>query len=210
MTRKNAFDSILEPGFNIMINVRQSVISLLFIIIIGHVSFSVLAQDNKRVLKIGIVDIEFVTRQSLMAKDIARQIDIKRREFMSEIKEAETSLRGADEELQKKRILLSPEAFNDEARKFRVKTTNLRKKVQDRNKELSQLRSVANRAMEKAIATALSKITKVNGYNLVFRYSPQVILVRPNFLDISKPVLTQLNKDNPVYDVSNIKLKDGK
>ena len=193
-----------------MINVRQTVISLLFIIIIGHVSFSVLAQDNKRVLKIGIVDIEFVTRQSLMAKDIARQIDIKRREFMSEIKEAETSLRGADEELQKKRVLLSPEAFNDEARKFRVKTTNLRKKVQDRNKELSQLRSVANRAMEKAIAKALSKITKVNGYNLVFRYSPQVILVRPNFLDISKPVLTQLNKDSPVYDVSNIKLKDGK
>jgi len=193
-----------------MINVRQSVISLLFIIIIGHVSFSVLAQDNKRVLKIGIVDIEFVTRQSLMAKDIARQIDIKRREFMSEIKEAETSLRGADEELQKKRVLLSPEAFNDEARKFRVKTTNLRKKVQDRNKELSQLRSVANRAMEKAIAKALSKITKVNGYNLVFRYSPQVILVRPNFLDISKPVLTQLNKDSSVYDVSNIKLKDGK
>jgi outer membrane protein len=193
-----------------MINIRQSVITLLFIIIIEHVSFSVLAQDNKRVLKIGIVDIEFVTRQSLMAKDIARQIDIKRREFMSEIKEAETSLRGADEELQKKRVLLSPEAFNDEARKFRVKTTNLRKKVQDRNKELSQLRSVANRAMEKAIAKALSKITKVNGYNLVFRYSPQVILVRPNFLDISKPVLTQLNKDSPVYDVSNIKLKDGK
>jgi len=193
-----------------MINVRQSVISLLFIIIIGHVSFSVLAQDNKRVLKIGIVDIEFVTRQSLMAKDIARQIDIKRREFMGEIKEAETSLRSVDEELQKKRVLLSSEAFNDEARKFRVKTTNLRKKVQDRNKELSQLRSVANRAMEKAIAKALSKITKVNGYNLVFRYSPQVILVRPNFLDISKPVLTQLNKDSPVYDVSNIKLKDGK
>ena len=193
-----------------MINVRQSVISLLFIIIIGHVSFSVLAQDNTRVLKIGIVDIESVTRQSLMAKDIARQIDIKRREFMGEIKEAETSLRSADEELQKKRVLLSPEAFNDEARKFRVKTTNLRKKVQDRNKELSQLRSVANRAMEKAITRALSKITKVNGYNLVFRYSPQVILVRPNFLDISKPVLTQLNKNSPVYDVSNIKLKDGK
>ena len=64
--------------------------------------------------------------------------------------------------------------------------------------------------MEKAIAKALSKITKVNGYNLVFRYSPQVILVRPNFLDISKPVLTQLNKDSSVYDVSNIKLKDGK
>jgi len=138
-----------------MIYVRQSVISLLFIIIIGHVSFSVLAQDNTRVLKIGIVDIESVTRQSLMAKDIARQIDIKRREFMGEIKEAETSLRSADEELQKKRVLLSPEAFNDEARKFRVKTTNLRKKVQDRNKELSQLRSVANRAMEKAIESTL-------------------------------------------------------
>jgi outer membrane protein len=193
-----------------MINVRQSVISLLFIIIIGHVPFSVLAQDNKRVLKIGIVDIEFVTRQSLMAKNIASQIDIKRREFMDEIKEAETSLRGADEELQKKRVLLSPEAFNDEARKFRVKTTNLRKKVQDRNKELSQLRSVANRAMEKAIAKALSKITKANEYNLVFRYSPQVILVSPNFLNISKPVLTQLNKDSPVYGFSKIKLKDGK
>jgi outer membrane protein len=200
----------LEPGFNIMINVRKLVIFGLFISIIGHASSSVLAQDNQRVLKIGIVDIEFVNRQSLMAKDIARQIDVKRREFMGEIKEAETSLRSADEELQKKRVLLSPEAFNDEARKFRVKTTNLRKKVQDRNKELSQLRSIANRAMEKAIGRALTEITKANGYNLVFRYSPQVILVRPNFLDISKPVLAQLNKDSPVYDVSNIKLKDGK
>ena len=193
-----------------MLNIRQFIISILFIFILSNFSSIVFAQDNERILKIGIVDVEYVTRQSLMAKDIARQIDIKRREFMSEIKEAETSLRNADEELQKKRVLLSPESFNDESRKFRAKTTNLRKKVQDRNKELSQLRSVANRAMEKAIGKALTKITKANGYNLVLRYSPQVILVRPNFLDISKPVLVQLNNDSPVYDVSNVTLKDGK
>ena len=102
-----------------MLNIRRFVISILFIFILGNFSSIVFAQDNERILKIGIVDIEYVTRQSLMAKDIARQIDIKRRQFMSEIKEAETSLRNADEELQKKRVLLSPESFNDESRKFR-------------------------------------------------------------------------------------------
>ena len=87
-------------------------------------------------LKIGIVDVAVVTRGSLLAKNIARQIDAKRRKFMNEIKLEEKALRKLDEELQKKRVILSPEAVNEEQRKFRTKRAALNKMVQARNQDL--------------------------------------------------------------------------
>ena len=168
------------------------------------------AAEQTRDIKMGILDVERVTRQSLMAKDIARQIDTKRRKFMGEIKKEETALRKSDDELQKQRVILSPEAFTEEARKFRLKTTALRKKVQVRNQELSQLRSIANRDLQSAIQKALTEVTKKHRYNLVLRYTPQVILVRPDYLDISKFVLDQLNKDVSKYTIPTDSAKTGK
>ena len=173
----------------------------------GHASF---AAEQTRDIKMGILDVELVRRQSLMAKDIARQVDAKRRKFMGEIKKEETSLRKSDDELQKQRVILSPEAFAEEARKFRLKTTALRKKVQIRNQELAQLRGRANRELQNAIQKALTDVTKRHRYNLVLRYSPQIILVRPTYLDISKLVLDQLNKNVAKYTIPTAPEKTGK
>jgi outer membrane protein len=185
-------------------------ISLLVLATVLTNSNTTFAAEKTRDIKMGILDVERVTRQSLMAKDIARQIDAQRRKFMGEIKKEETSLRKSDDELQKQRVILSPEAFAEEARKFRLKTTALRKKVQNRNQELSQLRSIANRELQGAIQKALTQVTKRQRYNLVLRYTPQVILVRPDYLDISKSVLDQLNKNVSKYTIPTPAAKPGK
>ncbi len=182
---------------------------LLLTLVIGSSEIAS-AAEQVRNIKMGILDVEQVTRKSLMAKDIARQIDSKRRKFMGEIKKEENALRKSDDELQKQRVILSPEAFTEEARKFRLKTTALRKKVQIRNQELSQLRSTANQALQGAIQKALTEVTKLHRYNLVLRYSPQIILVRPDYLDISQFVLDQLNKNVPKYIIPAVAAKTGK
>ena len=166
--------------------------------------------QQARIIKMGILDIKRVTKKSLMAKDIARQIDAKRRKFRGEIKKEEEALRKANDKLKKQRVILSPETFAEEVRKFRIKTTSLQKKVQLRNQEFIQLRTNANGALRTAIQKALTQITKRYNYNLVLRYTPQLILVRPDYLDISDIVLEQLDKNIKKYQITTAPPKTGK
>jgi Skp family chaperone for outer membrane proteins len=168
------------------------------------------AEEEMRNIKMGILDVEQVIRQSLMAKDIARLIDTKRKKFMKEIKKEELALRKFDEELQRKRVVVSPETFAEDARIFRSKTSKLRTKVQIRNRELSQFRLIANKKLQGEINRALTQVTNRNKFNLVLRYSPQVVLVRPEYLDISQPVLAQLNKNISKYTIPAAAAKIGK
>ena len=166
--------------------------------------------QQARIIKMGILDIKRVMKKSLMAKDIARQIDAKRRKFRGEIKKEEEALRKANDKLKKQRVILSPETFAEEVRKFRIKTTSLQKKVQLRNQEFIQLRTNANGALRTAIQKALTQITKRYNYNLVLRYTPQLILVRPDYLDISDIVLEQLDKNIKKYQITTAPPKTGK
>ena len=190
-------------------------VSFKFLISFLVLSFALISDSSAqtqqtRVIKMGILDIKRVTKKSLMAKDIARQIDANRRKFRGEIKKEEEALRKANDKLKKQRVILSPETFAEEVRKFRIKTTSLQKKVQLRNQEFIQLRTNANDALRTAIQKALTQITKRYNYNLVLRYTPQSILVRPDYLDISNIVLEQLDKNIKKYQITTAPPKTGK
>ena len=175
------------------------IISSLFIISVFSFNITSYSAENITKLKVGIVDVTLVTRGSLLAKDIARKINSKRQKFMSEIKNEEASLRKLDEELQKKRLILSPEAIIEERRKFRTKRTALNKMVQARNQALLKFRRGTDLYWNKSMQKALSDVVKKHGYNLVFRFTPELILVRPDSIEISNLVLNQLNKNIKKY-----------
>ena len=190
-------------------------VSFKFLISFLVLSFALISDSSAqtqqtRVIKMGILDIKRVTKKSLMAKDIARQIDANRRKFRGEIKKEEEALRKANDKLKKQQVILSPETFAEEVRKFRIKTTSLQKKVQLRNQEFIQLRTNSNGALRTAIQKALTQITKRYNYNLVLRYTPQLILVRPDYLDISDIVLEQLDKNIKKYQITTAPPKTGK
>ena len=174
--------------------------------IAGSILFNIIpaySADKLVPLKIGIVDVAVVTRGSLLAKNIARQIDAKRRKFMNEIKLEEKALRKLDEELQKKRVILSPEAVNEEQRKFRTKRAALNKMVQARNQDLLKFRRGTDIYWNTSMQKAVSAVVRKHGFNLVFRYSPELILVRPDNIEISNLVLDQLNKNITKYTVTS-------
>ena len=175
------------------------IISSLFIISVFSFNITSYSAEIATKLKVGIVDVTLVTRGSLLAKDIARKINSKRQKFMNEIKNEEASLRKLDEELQKKRVILSPEAIIEERRKFRTKRTALNKMVQARNQALLKFRRGTDLYWNKSMQKALSDVVKKHGYNLVFRFTPELILVRPDSIEISNLVLNQLNKNIKKY-----------
>ena len=167
-----------------------------------------IGETQSRSIKLGVVDLNEITRKSLMSKDIARQIDSKRRGFRNEIKNEEEKLRSDNDELQKQRVLLSPQALQDKFRALQQRQTALQRKVQQRNQEFIRLRSFATREFEKERAKAVMDVTKKHKFTLVIRR--REVVVRADFLDITGLVLETLNKRKSKFNILDDLAKSGK
>ena len=167
-----------------------------------------IGETQSRTIKLGVVDLNEITRKSLMSKNIARQIDSKRRAFRNEIKNEEEKLRLDNDELQKQRVLLSPEALQEKFRALQQRQTALQRKVQQRNQEFIRLRSFATREFEKERAKAVMDVTKKHKFTLVIRR--REVVVRADFLDITGLVLETLNKRKTKFNIPDDLAKSGK
>ena len=167
-----------------------------------------IGETQSRTIKLGVVDLNEITRKSLMSKDIARQIDSKRRAFRDEIKNEEENLRSDNDELQKQRVLLSPQALQEKFRALQQRQTALQRKVQQRNQEFIRLRSFATREFEKERAKAVMDVTKKHQFTLVIRR--REVVVRADFLDITGLVLETLNKRITKFNIPDDLAKSGK
>ena len=167
-----------------------------------------IGETQTRTIKLGVVDLNEITRKSLMSKDIARQIDSKRRAFRDEIKNEEEKLRLDNDELQKQRVLLSPEALQEKFRALQQRQTALQRKVQQRNQEFIRLRSFATREFEKERAKAVMDVTKKHKFTLVIRR--REVVVRADFLDITGLVLETLNKRKTKFNIPDDLATPGK
>ena len=170
----------------------------LLLVILG--SFNVVAQDNKRaVVKLGIVDLAEVTRKSFMSKDIARQIDKKRKIFRAEIKKEEGKIREMSDNLEKQREVLSKDKFNEKMQSLRKRTIELQRKVQQRNQEFIKIRAFGTRVFEKERIKALMDVAKKHKFTLILRQ--REVLVRADFLNITELVIAALNKRKKSYRI---------
>ena len=167
-----------------------------------------IGETQSRSIKLGVVDLNEITRKSLMSKDIARQIDAKRRAFRDEIKNEEEKLRLDNDELQKQRVLLSPQALQDKFRALQRRQTALQRKVQQRNQEFIRLRSFATREFGKERAKAVMDVSKKHQFTLVIRR--REVVVRADFLDITGLVLETLNKRKSKFNILDDLAKSGK
>ena len=167
-----------------------------------------IGETQSRTIKLGVVDLNEITRKSLMSKDIARQIDSKRRGFRNEIRNEEENLRLDNDELQKQRVLLSPEALQNKYRALQQRQTALQRKVQQRNQEFIRLRSFATREFEKERVKAVMDVTKKHKFTLVIRR--REVVVRADFLDITGLVLETLNKRKTKFNIPDDLAKSGK
>jgi len=157
------------------------------------------SQDTSRLVKFGVVDVELIERESLMNKDIAAQITALRNKLSEEVKREEAALRKANDDLQRQKVLLAPDAFEQEVRKFRERETAFQKNMQERNDQFNRVRLDVRNAFANELNKALVDITKEQQFTLILRRS-QVLTVA-DFLDITKFVLDRMDKNAPKYQI---------
>ena len=183
-----------------MIFISKIFLKSVFLLLVILGSFNVVAQDNKRaVVKLGIVDLAEVTRKSFMSKDIARQIDKKRKIFRAEIKKEEGKIREMSDNLEKQREVLSKDKFNEKMQSLRKRTIELQRKVQQRNQEFIKIRAFGTRVFEKERVKALMDVAKKHKFTLILRQ--REVLVRADFLNITELVIAALNKRKKSYRI---------
>ena len=176
-----------------MIFISKIFLKSVFLLLVILGSFTVAAQDNKKaVVKLGIVDLAEVTRKSFMSKDIARQIDKKRKMFRAEIKKEEGKIREMSENLEKQRDVLSKDKFNEKMQSLRKRTIELQRKVQQRNQEFIKIRAFGTRVFEKERVKAIMDVATKYNFTLILRQ--REVLVRADFLNITELVIAALNK----------------
>ncbi|MBT6094154.1 MAG: OmpH family outer membrane protein [Rhodospirillaceae bacterium] len=139
------------------------------------------------------MSIENIRRNSVAVKNIREQIAGYRKEFQAGIQKEESALRSANQELAKKRTILSPEAFAKERRQFEQRVIGVQKLVQKRKRQLDQAQVEAMVKVEERMNQIVANIAQSRNASLVLRRAQTVLVARG--LDVTAEVLARLNKE---------------
>ncbi len=188
-----------------MLNTMKNIIGFALFLGLAFVSPDAHAQaqnptpNDATTLKIALLDLASIRRQSLVVKNISDQILAYRDGFRENIQKEEAALKTANQELAKKRTLLSPEAFAQERRNFEQKVLAVQQLVQKSKRALDQAQAAAMVEVEKVLNKIITGIAEERNLNLILRQDITILASRS--LEITGDVLKQLNEQLPTVKV---------
>ncbi len=155
------------------------------------------AEDSKPI--IAVVNVQQVMKDSTAAKSVREQLESKQKAFQADITKKEEALKKEDQELGKQKSVLAKEAFEEKARAFRTKATEVQKEVQSKKAMLDNAFERSLGDIQKATTDIIADLAKEKGFLMAVPTSQ--ILYADNKLDISAEVLKRLNDKLPKVNV---------
>lgn len=149
--------------------------------------------------KVAVLDVQRILREAQAMKNIRDQIGALRKTYQEEIEKLQADLRTANEELRRKRSILSPEAFDEERRKFDQRVAEVQRIVQQRNQQLDRANADAVLQVQKAYNDIVVELANERAYGLIFRKSATIIVHPP--IEVTPEVLARLDKRLPAVKV---------
>lgn len=148
---------------------------------------------------IGVIDVQSVLRQSLAARSIQEQIDTRREAYQSQVSEEERVLREAEQDLARKRAILSVEDYQTAVRDFQAGVADIQRKVQARKRGLDEAFAKAMSEVRQKMVSAVAEIAEERGYDLVL-FKNQIVIAAKS-LDITEEVRRRLDEALPRVEV---------
>lgn len=152
------------------------------------------AQQN-----IAVVDIQRIMRESNATKSITTQIETQRNAYQQQITKQENDLRNAEQELNKQRTIISPEAFAERRRAFEQRVGNLQRDVQNRKRELDKSLNSATITVQNALRDIIGALVTERKYTLILIKS-QTAYNAPE-MEVTEEVLKRINAKLPSVKV---------
>ena len=169
---------------------------LLSCLIVGLIAVSAPASAQQNV---GVVDTQRIMRDSSATKSIGDQIAKLRVTYQQEITKQENELRTAEQELNRQRTIISPEAFAERRRAFEQRVGNLQRDVENRKRELDKSVQVAMGSVQKELNTIIGALVEERKLTLVLPKS-QTIYHSPQ-MEVTDEVMKRLNSKLPSIKV---------
>jgi Skp family chaperone for outer membrane proteins len=141
------------------------------------------------------VDVQQILRDSLVAKDVQAQMDQRTDRYTKEVTDQENELQKTQEELEKERSTLAPDAFNTKMRDFQRRYDTLDNRVQATRQALQQSYNDAMTKVENTALQIIADMAAERKANLVI--AKAAVLFEAPELDITQEVIKRLDVKLP-------------
>ncbi len=152
-------------------------------------------------VRLAILDVGRVLRDATAVNGIRTQLTSYMDSYRADTQKEEQSLRSAQDELGRKRTILSAEAFAAERAKLEKRLGDAQAKVQDRRQSLERVHAEAMQKVQDVLANIVTAVGNEKNLTLILR-KDQTVFAAPSY-DITEEVLRRLNKELPSVKIGN-------
>ena len=144
------------------------------------------------VVRVGIIDLSEILRQSQATSSVQDLLDEKRAEFQEQFSTREVELLSREKSLKGKRDVMSKEAYDAEVRLLQDEVAKVQREIQQKRKSLDNVFQQAQDKLRNLAVEIVGDIAKEEKLDLVVNRNN--VLVFRNQLDLTKIVLERLNE----------------
>ena len=151
------------------------------------------------VVSIGVVDRQQIIRDSLAGESVRNEFEATENAYREEIGVRENGLRAQQDEMERQRAILTPEAFAARETEFANKVEQLQRDVNERNKKLENMLAYGMQQIDVAAIQIIAEIAEERKYTLVLDKT-QLLMVAKTY-EFSEDVIAILNERLPVVSI---------
>lgn len=143
----------------------------------------------------GVVDTRAVLEKAQASAKLREQIEAERAKQLPEATALQNQIRQSRDELERQRLVLSPEAYAERRRAFEQQLQDIDRQMQEKAKPIAEAAQAAARQIEEAALKIVDAIAREKNVVMVFRR--EQILLADRRLDLTDEVIARLNKELP-------------
>jgi outer membrane protein len=150
-------------------------------------------------LRLAVVDFGKIRKEAAAVRSINAQLETYVASYQLDIEREEEALKRAQEEIDHKRGLLSPDAYAAEMRQWEKDVSEAQRRFLRRRQDLEKARADAWQQVNHRLDRIIKDVASERGIDIVIRRD-QTVFVAPRF-EITLDVLTRLDGELPGVDL---------
>jgi outer membrane protein len=150
-------------------------------------------------LRLAVVDFGKIRKEAAAVRSINAQLETYVASYQHDIEREEEALKRAQEEIDHKRGLLSPDAYAAEVRQWEKDVSEAQRRFLRRRQDLEKARADAWQQVNQRLDRIIKEVASERGLDIVIRRD-QTVFVAPRF-EITLDVLTRLDRELPDVDL---------
>jgi Skp family chaperone for outer membrane proteins len=143
--------------------------------------------------RFALVDMQELFRASKAGKSIQEQLAAQQKIYQKKVDQASTTLKQAEEQLNRQRTVLAPDAYAQKRQEFERQVATAQRDLQTQKRDLDYAFGKAMERLQSRVGTIIGGIAEREGLLMVFPRA-QVVLAQKS-LDITPRILEQLDKE---------------